>query len=110
MTFDEYQEKARRTQNPEINEKDRLFHAVFGLNSEAGEISGILQKAYQGHPVNREHMIKELGDCMWFIAEACDTLGITIEQVGRLNILKLMERYPDGFEPDKSLHRKKGDI
>ena len=75
-TFDEYQEAARRTQ-PKDNytREDKLYHAVFGLASEAGEVSGILQKVYQGHQVDEMHMARELGDCLWMISEACDALG-----------------------------------
>ena len=110
MTVQEYQEKARRTQNPSMNEKDRLYHAVLGLTSEAGEAAGILQKVYQGHEFDRNHMIKELGDCLWMISEACDALDADMSWVMETNIIKLMERYPDGFSADKSLHRKEGDI
>lgn len=110
MTFDEYQRGARRTIPKHQTNDDKLYHAVFGLSSEAGEVAGILQKKYQGHEVDREHLIKELGDCMWMISEACDALQIPMEAVARINILKLLERYPDGFSADKSLHRREGDI
>lgn len=110
MTVQEYQEKARRTQAQGISSKDRLFHAVLGLNSEAGEVAGILQKEYQGHPADNNHLIKELGDCLWMIAEACDALGVEMSWVMEVNIMKLMERYPDGFSTEKSMHRKEGDI
>ena len=110
MTFEEYQDRARRTCPAYDSNDDRLYHAVFGLCSEAGEVAGILQKVYQGHTADREHLIRELGDCMWMISEACDALGATMEQVGKVNILKLMDRYPDGFSPDRSIHRQDGDI
>ncbi len=110
-TFDEYQEAARRTQ-PKDNytREDKLYHAVFGLASEAGEVSGILQKAYQGHPVDDTHMVRELGDCLWMIAEACDALGVSMSTVASMNIYKLRARYPDGFDTEHSLHRKEGDV
>ena len=110
MTINEYQERARRTQRKTMSNKEKLQHAVFGLSAEAGEVAGILQKEYQGHRFDTEHMIKELGDCLWMLSEACDAIGVTMEQVMRINILKLMERYPDGFEEDRSLHWKDGDI
>ena len=44
------------------------------------------------------------------IAEACTALGIDFEDVLETNIEKLRARYPDGFDPERSLHRKKGDI
>ena len=110
-TFDEYQEAARRTQ-PKDNytREDKLYHAVFGLASEAGEVSGILQKVYQGHQVDEMHMARELGDCLWMISEACDALGISMSTVASLNIYKLRARYPDGFDAEHSLHRADGDV
>ena len=63
MTGNEYQTLAMRTCN--VIGKDMLYHGVFGLTSEAGEVAGIIQKVYQGHDFDKEHMKKELGDCMW---------------------------------------------
>lgn len=110
MTIQEYQEKARRTQADDLTKEEQLFHAVFGLAAEAGEVAGILQKNYQGHPVDKMHLIRELGDCLWMISEACDVIGVDMGQVMKINILKLMERYPDGFSADRSIHRADGDI
>lgn len=111
MTPNEYQELAMRTCCiPYEDKKGMLNHAVFGLSSEAGEVSGILQKEYQGHPVDKEHLKKELGDCCWMIAEACTALGLDLEDVMQTNIDKLKARFPEGFTVDKSLHRAKGDI
>ena len=110
MTVREYQEEARRTSPSYKNSTDKLYHAVFGLNSEAGEVAGILQKIYQGHEVSRQHLIKELGDCLWMISEACDALGTNMEFVMAVNIEKLKARYPEGFSAERSLHRAEGDI
>lgn len=111
MTGTEYQRLAMRTCNIHYEQrKNKLYHAVLELNSEAGEVAGILQKTYQGHDFDREHMKKELGDCLWGIAEACDALGFTLDDVMQTNIDKLKARYPDGFDAEHSLHRKEGDI
>ena len=111
MTGSEYQALAIRTCSiPDDCKADRLYHAVLGLNSEAGEVAGILQKKYQGHEVSLEHMEKELGDCLWMIAEACDALGTDIDAVMQMNIDKLKARYPEGFTAENSLHRKVGDV
>lgn len=105
MTGNEYQKSAMRTcRSPNLN------HAVFGLCSEAGEVSGIMQKVFQGHKFDKNHIVKELGDCLWMIAEACSALDITFEEVMDQNIEKLKKRYPDGFEEEKSLFRDKNDI
>ena len=111
MTGNEYQELAIRTCSiPYDCKTDRLRHAVYGLNAEAGEVAGILQKQYQGHLMDWEHMKKELGDCLWMIAEACDALGTDMETIMQMNIDKLKARYPEGFTVENSLHRKAGDI
>ena len=105
----DYQRLAMRTCQS-TDKKEMLFHAVFGLTSEAGEVSGIMQKVYQGHEFDKEHMKKELGDCLWMIAEACEALDMTMDEVMEVNIEKLRKRYPDGFEADRSLNRESGDI
>lgn len=111
MTGVEYQKLAMRTCSIPYNKKnDKLCHAVFGLTSEAGEVAGILQKVYQGHEIDFEHLKKELGDCLWMIAEACDVIGTTLDEVMEMNINKLKKRYPDGFSSERSLHRAEGDI
>ena len=111
MTGNEYQKLAMRTCSISHDKKDdRLNHAVFGLTSEAGEVAGILQKVYQGHPFDKEHIKKELGDCLWMIAEACEALDFGMDDVMQLNIDKLKARYPEGFDSQHSLHRAEGDV
>ncbi len=111
MTGEEYQKLAMRTCSiPHDRVMDKAYHAVFGLASEAGEVSGILQKTYQGHEIDFEHFKKELGDCLWMIAEACDAFGFSLDEVMELNIEKLRKRYPNGFSSENSLHRAEGDI
>ena len=56
------------------------------------------------------HAKKELGDLLWFIAEWCTANNIDLEEIMELNLVKLRERYPNGFDVEKSLHRKDGDI
>lgn len=111
MTPNEYQELAIRTCSIPYDDKESMIrHAVFGLASEAGEVCGIFQKEYQGHKIDIDHVKKELGDCLWMIAEACHALGLNMENVMETNINKLKERYPNGFDVYHSLHRKDGDI
>ncbi len=105
MTGTEYQKKAMRTcTEPDIN------HAVFGLASEAGEVAGIMQKQLQGHGFDQEHMKKELGDCLWMIAEVCAALDLNLDDVMECNIRKLEARYPNGFEVERSVNRVAGDM
>lgn len=111
MQLNVYQKLAMRTCSIPMNDYGAILnHAVFGLTSDAGEVSGILQKLYQGHEPDPEHMKKELGDCLWMIAEACTALGFELDDVAQTNLDKLKTRYPDGFDTEHSLRRAEGDI
>ena len=110
MTGNEYQALARRTMNMELTAYEQYMHALHGLVGEIGELHSIFQKRYQGHNPDTEHMKKELGDMLWFIAEFCTAWGWRLEDIMQLNIEKLRARYPEGFDIDHSLHRAAGDI
>lgn len=110
MTFDEYQHLAARTINKELTTTEMLNHGLFGMAAEAGEVCGIYQKSYQGHAPTIEHIIKEIGDELWFLAEICTALDIPLGDVAQMNIDKLKARFPNGFDPERSLHRAEGDI
>ena len=110
MHLNRYQSMAARTINPEHDNATMLAHALWGLSAEVGEVHGLFQKELQGHEMSHDHLKKELGDCLWMIAEACTASGWTLEEIAQMNIDKLKERYPEGFSAEKSLHRKEGDI
>lgn len=110
MHLNYYQALAARTINPEHSKEDMLIHSLHGLAAEVGEVHGLFQKMMQGHPLSYEHFQKELGDCLWMIAEACTACGYTLEEIAQMNIDKLKARYPEGFQPEKSQNRKEGDI
>lgn len=110
MTMNEYQELAARTIRMDLTLKQAVQHGLYGLAAETGEVCGIFQKQLQGHPVDDEHVMKELGDVLWMVAEICTGLRIDLDDVAALNISKLRARYPNGFDPDRSLHRKEGDV
>lgn len=90
--------------------KDNSYHALHGMVGEIGEIHSIYQKEYQGHEIDDEHLKKEVGDLLWFVAEYCTAKGWSLDDVATLNIEKLKARYPEGFDAEHSLHRKEGDI
>ena len=60
----------------------------------------------KGHDLNKEHLIEELGDIAWYLAETSYALDISLEEVLKLNIEKLQKRYPEGFDKQKSIDRK----
>ena len=106
MKVSEYQALALRTMNPDISKKDMLINSMMGLCGESGEAIDIVKKhLFHGHALDREKLIKELGDIAWYLAEAAQALDIPLEEVLEKNIEKLKKRYPEGFDAERSIHR-----
>ena len=111
MKVNEYQQKAMRTLNPSLNQKDVLINSVMGLCGESGEAIDIVKKwLMQGHELDKEHLMRELGDVAWYLAEAATALEVPLETIFQANLNKLEKRFPQGFDSDDSIHRKKEDI
>ena len=107
MNGNEYQELAMKTLNPELNKKEVLINAVMGLSGESGEVSDIVKKhLFQGHELDVEKIKKELGDVLWYIAEACEALDLKLDDVMKANIDKLSKRFKNGFTKEESINRK----
>lgn len=107
MTINEYQRLAMTTLNPHLDKKDVLINGVMGLCGEAGEAIDIVKKHLaQGHELDREKLIGELGDIAWYLAETATVLDVDLEEVLTRNIEKLKRRYPEGFDSARSLNRK----
>ena len=106
MHFNEYQKLAMRTKAHYDSAVDQINCAALGIAGEAGEIAEIIKKhKYQGHPLDEAEVIEEAGDILWYVALLCDALGVTVGGAAYLNVLKLRERYPDGFEEERSINR-----
>lgn len=110
LTANDYQRAALRTVSEENRDKfdghGPMLDAALGLGGEAGECLDIVKKAlFQGHELDREHLIEELGDVAWYLAFFCDVLHLTLEEVLQANIDKLKARYPDGFDKARSINR-----
>lgn len=101
-----YQREALRSALLDRPLNDQLLNATLGLAGEAGEVNDMVKKfLFHGHALDREKMIKELGDVLWYIVLACVGLGCTLDEVMEVNIAKLRERYPDGFSHEASRNR-----
>lgn len=106
MTINEYQSLALRTLNPDLDKRDVLINGVMGLCGEAGEAIDLVKKhLHQGHALDRDGLLKELGDIAWYLAETAYALDADLESVLRGNIDKLRRRYPQGFDTAKSIER-----
>lgn len=111
MEANTYQKAALRTAPTNLEPKLLLLNGALGLSGESGEVNDILKKhLFQGHDLDRVAMAKELGDLCWYIAVAAHALGYSLEEVFQMNIDKLWQRYPEGFDSDRSIHRNSNDI
>mgnify|MGYP001334794643 FL=1 len=93
----------------------RLLTAAVGMSAEGGEFLEIVKKMiFQGKPYNEEnvrHLKIELGDILWYVAQACMALDISLDEITDMNIDKLSKRFPDGhFSEYYSENRQEGDI
>ena len=94
---------------------NRLTTAAVGISAEGGEFMEIVKKmVFQGKPWNadnREHLIIELGDVLWYVAQACMALEVSVDDVVARNVEKLKKRYPGGeFDVYHSENRREGDL
>ena len=106
LTANDYQQLAMATLNPALIRKDVLINGVMGLCGEAGEAIDIVKKhLHQGHELDREKLAGELGDIAWYLAETAYALDIPLEQILRSNLEKLKNRYPEGFDRERSVAR-----
>lgn len=106
MDINEYQKEAMTLLNPEIPQRDVLLNALMGLCGESGEAIDLMKKhLFQGHELDREKLIKELGDVAWYLAEAATGLDIDLSEVLQRNLDKLHARYPKGFDTERSRRR-----
>ena len=106
MRVDDYQREAMTLLNPALTEKDVLMNALMGLCGESGEAIDVMKKhLFQGHPLDRAKLMKELGDVAWYLAEAATGLGVPLSEILQGNLDKLHARYPQGFDTKRSQNR-----
>lgn len=109
MNFKEYQEKALKTKGTYTDKMDQLINGVMGLNGESGEVIDVVKKyLYQGHTLDKDKIINELGDTLWYINLIANGINMSLEDIAKYNIGKLEKRYPKGyFRAEDSVNRKK---
>ena len=109
--FYEYQKNAMRTANKALPPDEILLNSIMGMCGEAGEAIDLLKKhRAQGAPLDIDRLAKEVGDCLWYIAEFAEASGISLAEIAQRNIAKLKARYPEGFNADRSTNRAEGDV
>ena len=85
---------------------ETLAHAALGLCGEAGEVTDMIKKAWiYGKIINRDEMIKELGDVFFYYQAMMNHFGVTLEQVIQANTDKIQKRYPEGYSDESAIKR-----
>lgn len=124
MTPNEYQELAMRTNDGNANYRLRqaqvenieydvggIFNACLGLSGEVGEFNDTIKKwVFHEKELDIEHLKKECGDILWYVAMMCHSFNWNMEEIMETNIEKLKSRYPDGFDINLANHRKENDV
>ena len=111
MLTKEYERDVLRTAPSNIDGDERLTCALMGLCGESGEAMDIWKKVlYQGHELDIDHMVSEVGDVLYYVTLAAIELGVSLDELMRQNVQKRKKRYPHGFDPERSKHRAKNDI
>jgi len=99
MDFDEYKELAMQSLKKFDNTNDMLANVGLGLAGESGEVCDIIKKhLLKSKELDLLHLKEELGDILWYIAEACECFGFNLSDIAKTNIEKLKKRHPKGFD------------
>lgn len=88
-----------------------VLNACLGLSGEVGEFNDMIKKwIFHEKNLDEEHLKKECGDIMWYIAMMCHAFRWNLDEIMQMNIDKLKARYPEGFDIDRVNNRDGGDV
>lgn len=108
ITANDYQRAALRTAGDDMAKY--LINAVMGLCGESGEVVDIVKKhLFQGHDLDKKKIAEECGDVLWYAALLASAVGYKLGDIMAMNIAKLKERYPNGFDKARSINREEND-
>ena len=81
------------------------------MAGESGEVLDIIKKwVFHEKELDKDHLKKEIGDVMWYVAMLCESFDFNIDEILKINVCKLKSRYPDGFDTEKANRRMPGDV
>lgn len=104
-TLNAYQDAVQRTKHPDDGVIG-LATSGLGVAGEAGEVADLIKKQIgHGHAADAERIKKELGDVLWYAADIGTRYGWRLQEIAEANIVKLQQRYPDGFSSAASINR-----
>lgn len=89
-----------------VSKQDQYSTGGLGLTGEAGEVADLIKKhIHHKKPLDREKLLRELGDVRWYLEYLLIVCDFTMEQIETANIEKLRVRYPNGFNTEDSIKR-----
>lgn len=95
QTFNEYQGFVKGMKV--YPERHAIVYPALGLAGESGEIAEKIKKwLRKDNELDREALLMELGDPLWYIASLADDLGYTLQDVINANVSKLTSRKERG--------------
>ena len=100
MNFNEYQKKARSTAIYPV--QAQVIYPTLGMAGESGEVAELVKKWIRdegGYNMSEERVLKlhkEIGDVLWYVANLCTDLGISLHSVAVENLEKLQDRQERG--------------
>ncbi|MFC1465504.1 MAG: nucleoside triphosphate pyrophosphohydrolase family protein [Candidatus Brachytrichaceae bacterium NZ_4S206] len=100
MDFSDYQRLSRRTAHyPPIGHP--VIYPALGLTNEAGEVAGKIKKIFRDKAgaigeADRAALKAELGDVLWYLAQVCTELDLSLDDVAQHNLDKLASRQERG--------------
>ena len=96
---------------PVVQDLGGAFMACLGLSGEVGETLDMIKKwVFHEKELDNEHLKKELGDIMWYMAMMCSCFGFDLDEIMQMNIDKLRARYPEGFSVERANNRAENDV
>ena len=102
LTFGAYQARATETAiYPMPGRVEGLMYVALGLTGEAGEIANKVKKIFRDgdgrlSPEQRDDLIAELGDVLWYVAMLADELDVPLHYAASQNLQKLSDRAARG--------------
>lgn len=98
--FDRYQQESRKTWNV-IPMNHSIVYPTMGMVNEAGEVAGKVKKIFRDRggeitEEDRQALKKELGDVLWYLAQICTELDLSLQEVAEANLIKLFSRLERG--------------
>lgn len=132
MQMNEYQSLAMRTNDNKASERlankltdftgacwrdknktsvGNIINACLGLSGETGEFNDLIKKwIFHEKPLDEEHAKKEAGDILWYLALLCEGFGWSLDEISEMNVDKLKNRYPQGFDTKLANNRATSDV